>query len=69
MSKEMEFFIFLLEQYAHSKGKTADVVLKEWDKHGITQKIYDNYEMYHQESLDNAYADIDNLVTTGSYAW
>ena len=32
MSKEMEFFIFLLEQYAYFKRKTADVVLKKWDE-------------------------------------
>ena len=69
MSKEMEFFIFLLEQYAYFKRKTADVVLKKWDKLDITQKIYDNYELYHQECLDNAYADIESLETTGNYAW
>lgn len=31
MSKEMDFFIFLLEQYASHKKLTADKVLELWD--------------------------------------
>ena len=65
----MEFFIFLLDQYAGYTKKTADTVLKEWDEHSITQEIYDNYEMYHQERIENAFEDIDSLLTTGKHAW
>ena len=69
MTKEMEFFVFLIEQYASNKGITADVVMKTWDEHGITQEIYDNYEMNHQERLENAFDDIDCLMETGKHAW
>lgn len=62
MSKEMEFFIFLLEQYAKYKNITADVILKEWDELELTDSIYDMYEKYHIERLENAFEDIDNLV-------
>lgn len=62
MSKEMEFFIFLLEQYAFARNSSADVVLKKWDEAGITDTIYNMYEMYHTEYLENAYNDIDKLL-------
>ena len=69
MTKEMEFFIYLIESYAFEKKKSTGDVLKEWDAHGITQERYDNYEMYHQERIENAYEDIDSLLTTGKHAW
>ena len=69
MSEEMQFFIYLLENYAYDKKRPAGDVLKEWDEKGITQKIHDSYFLYHQECLENAYADIDSLVATGKHAW
>ena len=69
MSKEMDFFIYLLEYYSEYKKKTAGEVLKEWDAHGITQRIYDNYWGYHTERIENAYEDIDSLLKTGQHAW
>jgi len=69
MTEEMKFFIYLLECYAAQKRKSAAEVLKEWDTHNITQKIYDNYWGYHTEALENAYMDIDSLLETGQYAW
>lgn len=62
MSKEMDFFIFLLEQYAVYKHKTADVILKQWDDLQLTEFIYDMYELYHIEAIENAFADIDRLT-------
>ena len=62
MSKEMEFFSFLLEQYARYKQTTADLVLKKWDELGITDYIYNMYEMYHSEAITNAFADIDSMM-------
>ncbi len=69
MSKEMEFFVFLLEQYAEEKGMTAADVLDRWEDNGITQVIYDSYEMYHIERIENAFEDIDSLLETGKHAW
>lgn len=62
MSKEMEFFIFLLESYAGYKNTTADKILRQWDKLQLTDFIYDMYEMYHAEAIENAFADIDRLI-------
>lgn len=69
MTKEMEFFLYLIECYACEKKRPTGEILQEWDKHGITQEIYDNYEIYHQERIENAYEDIDSLVKTGKHAW
>lgn len=48
----------LLENYARNKNTTAEVVYDEWEKRGIIQYIYDMYERYHQEALENAYEDM-----------
>ncbi len=62
MDKEMEFFIFLIENYAQYKNTTADKVMKLWDRLELTDFIYDMYERYHIERLENAFEDIDRLV-------
>ena len=62
MSKEMEFLIFLLEQYADYKNTTADEILKLWDDLDLTDFICDKYERYHTERLENAFDDIDELI-------
>ena len=62
MPKEMDFFIFLLENYAAYKGTSADQVLAEWDEFGITELIYEMYERYHVVRIENAYEDIDTLI-------
>ena len=62
MGKEIEFFIFLIENYAAYKNTTADIVLKLWDKLKLTDFIYYMYERYHIERLENAFEDIDRLV-------
>lgn len=69
MTEEMKFFIYLLEYYADYNNKKTGDVLREWDECGITQKIYDNYWIYHTERIENAYMDIDSLVKTGKPAW
>ena len=42
---------------------SADKILKEWDDAGITDFIYNMYERYHSEELQNAFTDIDSLLT------
>ena len=68
MTDAMRFFLFLIERYAGQKGRPTGDVLREWDAKGVTQEIYDGYWQYHQEALENAYADIDSLVATGRHA-
>ncbi len=69
LTPEMEFFIFLLEQYAAYKHTTGDKIFKEWQDHNLVQWIYDNYWGYHTEALENAFKDIDSMMETGKPAW
>ena len=69
MSDELKFFVLLIEKYAYDKGLPTAQVLKSWDEHGITQEVYDGYWAYHQEAIQNAYADIESLLATGQHAW
>ena len=62
LSKEMKFFIYLLERYAESRDTTADAVLEQWDELGVAELIFDMYDLYHVEKLENAFTDIDDLV-------
>ena len=62
MSKEGEFFIYLLERYADYKKEKASEILKLWDRTDLTNLIYDLYDIYHVERLENAFEDIDKLV-------
>lgn len=67
MSKEMQFFIYLLENYAKEKNLSTAEVLEVWEKKNIINKILDNYLYYHTEAIENAYKDIDNLSTFGEH--
>lgn len=67
MSKEMDFFVYLLESYADHKGRLSRDVLREWESHGIAQEIFGDYWGYHTERIENAFADIDSLLATGKH--
>lgn len=69
MMAEMQFFLFLIERYAEKKERFTGDIMREWDEKGLTQEIYDNYEIYHQERIENAFTDIDCLISTGDHAW
>lgn len=62
MPKEMEFFIYLIENYAAYKNIGADEILNTLDKLNLTDFVYNMYERYHQEAIENAYKDIDELI-------
>ena len=62
LSKEMKFFIYLLERYAESRDTTADAVLEQWDELCVAELIFDMYDLYHVEKMENAFTDIDDLV-------
>ena len=69
MTEEMEFFLMLVECYADAKGRSTGDVVREWENRGIIQEVQDNYFMYHQERLENAFDDIDSLLATGKHAY
>lgn len=62
MSKEADFFIYLIERYAETKKTTAQHIIKQWDSLKLTEFIYEMYEIYHTERLENAFNDIDRLI-------
>ena len=69
LSKEFRFFTFLLESYAKEKGISASEVLEMLDEKNLTDFVYDMYELYHVEAIENAYKDLDSLIATGKPAW
>ena len=69
MDHEAEFFLFLLERYAEHKDMASGDVMRLWDAHNLVPYIMDNYFMYHQEAIENAFADIDSMIKTGKPAW
>ncbi len=62
MSKQGDFFLYLIERYAEQKATSADKVLAEWTRLGVADMIYDMYEIYHCERLENAFEDIDRMI-------
>ena len=62
MSKESRFFIYLIERYAEYKNTTAEKILQQWEEMNLVGVIYDMYELYHIERLENAFEDIDKLM-------
>ena len=62
MSKEMEFFIYLIECYAEYKGTNAKFVMDDLESLNLTDFIFNLYEMYHAEAIENAFLDIDKLI-------
>ena len=62
MNKETEFFIYLLEKYAEYKNISTTDVLNTLDELGLTDFIYNMYERYHCEAIENAFKDIDDLI-------
>lgn len=62
MNKETEFFIYLLEKYSEYKNISTTDALNTLDELGLTDFIYNMYERYHCEAIENAFKDIDDLI-------
>ena len=62
MNKETEFFIYLLEKYSEYKNISTTDVLNTLDELGLTDFIYNMYERYSCEAIENAFKDIDDLI-------
>ena len=68
MDKQTKFFVLLIERYAWEQDRPTADVLREWENHGIVQEVFDGYEQYHTERIENAFEDIDSLIATGQHA-
>lgn len=62
MSREMTFFIYLLERFAAFRGETADHTLKLLRESGLYDYAINMYELYHVENLENAFADLNRKL-------
>jgi hypothetical protein len=62
MAKKMEFFSFLMEQYAAYKGTTANKILAQLEAKKQTDFVYSMYERYHTEAIENAFEDLDKIL-------
>lgn len=63
MTKEQEFFVYLLEYYAKYRDLPTSKVLEELDALGLTDFICNEmYWRYHTEAIENAFEDIDKLI-------
>ena len=62
MNKETEFFIYLLEKYAEYKKISTTDVLNTLEQLDLIDFIYNMYERYHTEAIENAFKDIDDLI-------
>jgi len=71
LSKEFEFFIYLLQKYATYKQMPANKVLELWnisrvfESQRLTDFIQDMYWVYHTERIENAFMDIDHILEYG----
>ncbi|MDE6851635.1 MAG: DUF3791 domain-containing protein [Lachnospiraceae bacterium] len=65
----VRFLTYLLESDASYKNISASEVLKSLDEKNLTDFVFGMYEMYHSETLENTFADIDSLLATGKTAW
>lgn len=62
MNRQSDFFLYLIERYAAYKATTADKVLADWTRLDVVDMIYDMYDIYHCERLENAFEDIDSMI-------
>lgn len=65
MDRPFVFFVYLIESYSEHRGREPSSVLEELKQKNLTSFVFDIYEMYHSESLENAFRDIDSLLKTG----
>lgn len=63
MSKEFQFFIYLLERYAGHLGVTADVAYRRLMDNNLVDYAVGMYELYHVEAIENAFADLDRRLS------
>ncbi len=63
MSREMSFFIYLLERFAAFRGETADETLRRLRDCGLYDYAINMYELYHVENIENAFADLNDKIS------
>jgi hypothetical protein len=62
LTEESRYFLYLIEQYALSKGISGKQTLDLFEKQNIVEYIYSMYYTYHTERVENAIEDIDRQI-------
>lgn len=62
MDKKTEFYIYLIEKYAEYKKMSTPIVVAKLEELNLTDVVYEMYEKYHIEAIENAFQDIDRLI-------
>lgn len=65
MTAELEYLAYAMEKYRQAKGLTPPEVSRLFRENGLSQKVLDNYYLYHIESPANMVADLDSYLATG----
>jgi len=69
MSKELRFFMYLMEHYAEHKSTLPGDILRTLQEKKLVDLVVNSYEIYHVERLENAFIDLDSLIKTGKVAY
>lgn len=64
MSRELSFFVYLLERFAAFRGETAGVTLRRLKERGLYDYAINMYELYHVENLENAFNDLNSRLAS-----
>ena len=59
------FVSFCIEQYKMHCGKKGSEVMTLFDKHHVTEYLYDNYDVLHTQGIEWLVADIDDYIKEG----
>lgn len=65
MSDELEYLAFAMEKYRQAKGLTPLETATLFREKGLSQRVLDNYYLYHIESPAHMIADLDSYLATG----
>ena len=56
------FISFCIEQYKNANKIDGEEAMREFDKYGVLDYLYENYEPLHTQSHQWILSDIDNFI-------
>ena len=62
LTKETEYFILLIENYAAYHQKSGKEIFNFLFEHDLISYVYKMYELYHIEDIHNAFNDLDERL-------
>ena len=62
LTKETEYFILLIENYAAYHHKSGKEIFNLLFEHNLISYVYTMYDLYHIENIHNAFDDLDERL-------